>query len=689
MTDPSAAQQQAGGGRPEAGARDGAAGGPSRKAIVGWTLVMFAVVGLAIFTGTVLIPALKTRAVVARHMVRSPVFGASLSFASDSMELPYDAAASEAVAELGGPEQAAETLALFMRLPAPLASEKQRARAVTIAAHCGKPGVDAFVRVYQGASAGVKATILLTVSYCSPTPEQLAELVPRGLVDESMEVREAAAVVLNDDHRLKGVPRGVLVEAIRLGGSKARIVCSLRLVSGKGEKPAEAVPALIAALRDPHPDARYNACHALAKLGASDAQAVRAAAALLRDPNQEVRFNAAAALGFMGEVSVPEPPCWYTTRKKELPTRFGYFGFRDGGGRRRREIPGEWIKRAGPGPAGRPAIPELVKALGDGSPDVRRAVLGVLGGIGADACEAVPTVRKMLDDPEVESRACAIWALWMIEKKCPAEALEKLMGQGEDESAQRYAMSLTWLMKPEHPSFGRLVDLGLASKFAYVRYVAARLHVGGGRDAGRVIPVLIGLLGEKSAYLRADAARVLGKIGPRAAAALSTLEPLMAEEDYYVRSSAAVAYWRISGRGEKPLQAVWLPLITAHKPVSPHKVFEALETMGADAGAAIPALETYMRRFDDQSVVRAAAAHFKLGGDPEVAVRELLRLLAQKTHPRRQAVAQLGEMGAAARSAVPGLEKLKRRCEEEGDLDFAKAVAEALAKITGKTKEKR
>jgi hypothetical protein len=64
---------------------------------------------------------------------------------------------------------------------------------------------------------------------------------------------------------------------------------------------------------------------------------------------------------------------------------------------------------------GRPAVPELIKALQDESGDVREEAADILGHIGPDAREAVPALCKALSDPLQNVRSTAAHALKRID----------------------------------------------------------------------------------------------------------------------------------------------------------------------------------------------------------------------------------------------------------------------------------
>lgn len=63
---------------------------------------------------------------------------------------------------------------------------------------------------------------------------------------------------------------------------------------------------------------------------------------------------------------------------------------------------------------GKSAIPELIQALSDDSPMVRRKATENLGRLGADALPAVEPLTKLLQDEAVDVREAAAEAIGMI-----------------------------------------------------------------------------------------------------------------------------------------------------------------------------------------------------------------------------------------------------------------------------------
>jgi HEAT repeat protein len=148
--------------------------------------------------------------------------------------------------------------------------------------------------------------------------------------------------------------------------------------------------------------------------------------------------------------------------------------------------------------AARPALPELIAALGSTGGDVRRGAAKVLGGLGIESARAL---AAEIDRAESRiDRAAAAAALSLI--------IERVRGQV--------------LYRPE------------TSTAAFDQAVHALLDV--------VLPPLVELLASSDAGVRREAGRALAQLGPLAAPPLlKSLE----HENADVRSSAAEALVRM------------------------------------------------------------------------------------------------------------------------------------------------
>lgn len=174
------------------------------------------------------------------------------------------------------------------------------------------------------------------------------------------------------------------------------------------------------------------------------------------------------------------------------------------------------------GPAAKPAVDDMIKALSDADPAVRGDAAVAIAALGPDAAAAVPQLTAMLSDEAAPAaKYPAVYALGRI-GPAARPALEPLRGlaSSPDEVLATVALWSTLKIAPGDTS---LLEKAIAAL----------------RKAAR---------GERE-IVRLEAAVALGDIGPAAASAIPILE-LVSEEDSSkpVRIAAAKALEKIRGR---------------------------------------------------------------------------------------------------------------------------------------------
>jgi HEAT repeat protein len=167
-----------------------------------------------------------------------------------------------------------------------------------------------------------------------------------------------------------------------------------------GDQTVVAVRALIQALGDP--SVSYYAGEALGRIGSADAigemgVALPAVIAALKDPDPRVRASAATALGLMGSAAAPAVPRLVAVLKDTEGT-VNYSA-------------AEALGRIGPLAAA--AVPDLIEAMGN--PRVRYDAVLALGRIGPGAIAAVPALTEARNDPDRDVGDAAVRALGRID----------------------------------------------------------------------------------------------------------------------------------------------------------------------------------------------------------------------------------------------------------------------------------
>lgn len=162
---------------------------------------------------------------------------------------------------------------------------------------------------------------------------------------------------------------------------------------------------------------------------------------------------------------------------------------------------------------GQKVIVALASAVGDTHGEVRHYALQSLGMQGADAKGQLPTIVSALDDPELDARLAAAFAIQAIDPNSNAyvPVLERALLAGEG------------------PVFLRVGEMGSRAAWA--------------------VPTLIKLLSHREARIRTVAALTLGKFGPAASEAKSALKRARRDPQQSVREQANRALQQIESGG--------------------------------------------------------------------------------------------------------------------------------------------
>lgn len=173
------------------------------------------------------------------------------------------------------------------------------------------------------------------------------------------------------------------------------------------------------------------------------------------------------------------------------------------------------------GPAAKPAVDDLIKALSDSDPGTRGDAAAAIASIGPAAAAAVPHLAKMLADDEAQgAKYPAAYALGRIGPAAkPVVEQVRALAKSPDEVLATVAVWSALKIDPDDTS---LLD--------------------------QAIPALRKAVRAQQEIVRLEAAVALGDIGPAAASAIPILE-LVSEEDSSkpVRTAAANALAKIKG----------------------------------------------------------------------------------------------------------------------------------------------
>jgi len=275
-------------------------------------------------------------------------------------------------------------------------------------------------------------------------------------------------------------------------------------LNNMGPGAANAVPALIAVLKDGDADVRWAAAKALGNIGPASQPAIHDLIGALKDSNDKVRAAAAAALGGIGadpELSAP-------ALIEALKDKSDYV----------RKAAAEALGKNKPGASANTIVPALTAALRDESSDVRATAADSMAKLGADARSAVAAVTDLLRDGGTSNR----WSAARI-----------LAGIGPDAKAAVPALLLA--LKDDD------VDVRIESAAALGRI---------GQNQPEALEVLKRELSyddDREAWRRrARAAGAIGGLGAAAQPAIPALTRVLNDPDGHVRRVAAFALERIA-----------------------------------------------------------------------------------------------------------------------------------------------
>jgi len=322
------------------------------------------------------------------------------------------------------------------------------------------------------------------------------------------------AELLNSDTAGSPVTRGSFPSWFEYGGTRIGVAIALWRIN----KHPDAVPTLIAGLKEKTPGLRVYAINALGGIGAEAKAAVPALAEALKDEKGFVGLAAAEALGNIGPEAKAAVPALLEALK-------------DRG--RMRVAAAEALWRINKHPA---AVPALVEAFTD---DADNYANWALCSIGVEAKAAAPALAEALKDKNVDRRVEVAVTLWKINQD-PAvipvlvEALKDMKANGY---LRMYVAKALWRIN-KHPAAEPALIEVLKDKDANLRSYAAEALWQINRNPAAV-PALVESLKGRDNWVGSAAARVLGRIGAEATVAEAALVEALQDEDEGVRTSAA------------------------------------------------------------------------------------------------------------------------------------------------------
>jgi hypothetical protein len=266
--------------------------GPSRKAIIGWTVAMFVVLGLTWFVCAVVLPLRKTHAVLSRgrRLAKRNILWNHV----------------RALNELGGDDAAVPLLDLYLRCPRRMAP--CRREAMQLLRYCGDEGLHVLFGVAtRGTESDRHMVVWVGWFYGRPS---CGPLLAEALRDKNPRARAAAAYIIGEADDLSGRFTRSLTTALADESPEVRAEAATAL--GKcfedfeSLKDEDLLRGLGAALRDKEPLVRKAAAAAFGHIKAD--RGLEPLKRARNDPDPEVRVAVEDAIKKTSEYSNPFRP---------------------------------------------------------------------------------------------------------------------------------------------------------------------------------------------------------------------------------------------------------------------------------------------------------------------------------------------------------------------------------------------
>jgi HEAT repeat protein len=360
-----------------------------------------------------------------------------------------------------------------------------------------KDAVPSLVKVVADERPEVRLNALVALAEIGPDAKAATPAAIKALDDSETSVRYGAAFALGrfgDSSAAAALDKATQSDDHFL--RQLAVWSAAKVEPNHGGKVNAAVKLLVAALTDEHAAHRTAAARGLLELNQPELVS-KEIDSLVPTLNDEKLDRFVTAFASLGSRVVPR-----ATEVLKDPQR--------------RERALRVLARIGPDAA--PAVPEIVKLLGEGDAQTRTGALFTLAAIGPRAEAAVEPITKALDDSDREVKLTAGYALGKIgpAAKSAAPALIKLAAAEDD-------------------------DLKLAGVWALLKVDPSEAHV------KAAVPALAKALGDDHEFVRIEAAMTLGDLGKAAAGALPALEAAQRDRSSAVRAAAAQAVKKIKG----------------------------------------------------------------------------------------------------------------------------------------------
>jgi HEAT repeat protein len=279
---------------------------------------------------------------------------------------------------------------------------------------------------------------------------------------------------------------------------------------------------------------------------------------------------------------------------------------------------GDTLEKLGPG-----AVPALVEALGDGSPDEKNLVLDTLGNLEPAPEGALPALASLLDEAR--------------EKK-DAKLAENIVG-----ALGNFGAAGSSLLLP------LLDDENILLRIAAIEALASA-----GPKAAEALPALIKALDDADGEVRLTAAGAIGKIGPGSKEAIDALVVKLEYKERVMREAAAHALGNIGPAAEKAVPILIKDLKTLEEPMC----LPAMDALARIGAASVPSLIEVLGSKKPGVRIHALQILSDIGPGAESALPAIVTILKKGSILEAEIAAEaIGSIGPKAAPAVPELEK--------------------------------
>lgn len=451
---------------------------------------------------------------------------------------------------------------------------------------------------------------------------------------------------------------------------EAAVIALLRITpSGEAALVEKGLPILIAGLGDPSPAVREHTAAAIARMGEKGRPATEKLWVLAADQDSFVRGAAYDALLEIGPDSSKPLASLLTHRDPRI---------RDHASEHLRDFP----------PLPPDAVPELVKALGDKTPQVRAAAASGLAQIGSASKPALDPLVKLLPAAELDDEGFLRPIYYPILRALAAigePAVAPLTPMVDDmETVVRWqAVHVLGLIgEKSKPALPKL-EQHLNDQSGQVAGEAVWAFVRAGGDPAKATPLIESALKLDDEMQKIAVLQLVARMGPAGRKFSTQIFPLLSDPEPEIRHAALEFVGSIPPVDAKPAVPILAKkLADASEGVGMRRrIAELFEWMGPEASEAAESLGKAVSTDKDVTVRRGAAEALRnLGESGAAGLPGLTKVVTDSgadLEVRTRAIAALPVVGPSDASAT---EALLKASKDGKNAEVRSAAAAALVK---------